>query len=106
MSVETANEELATASKNRGPFEVHYDDLKRRLAPKGIILTKLMTCIPGTDDYTAYMAAFTDPENTTIEVCVGDDKKTTTFYTVQYPAPVIAETAPANPTIEGATNDR
>jgi hypothetical protein len=89
MSVEEANTAIADANGNinRGPFEVTFDNFKRRVKPKGIEVTKLMTASPGTDDYDAYMAAYLDDANTTMEVCVGLDNRTVTFYTVKYPAP-------------------
>lgn len=95
--VEESNTIMAEGTTNRGPFEVCFDDFKRRVAPKGIVVTKLMTASPGTDDYDAYMAAFLDDANTTIEVCVGLDKRTVTFYTVKYP---VAATATSTATIK------
>lgn len=83
--VEESNTLIAEGTTNRGPYEVVFDNFKRKVAPKGIVVTKLMTASPGTDDYEAYMAAFLDEANTTIEVCVGLDNRTTTFYTVKYP---------------------
>lgn len=62
-------------------FAMGFDDLKRKLAPKGVVLNKLSTCFPGTDDYEAWTAVFLQPENNTVDIFIEDDFRTTTFYT-------------------------
>jgi hypothetical protein len=67
----------------RGGFAVHFDDFKRKLRrEKDIQAKKLMTTYPGTDDYEAYMALFLSEDNNSIEICIEDDNRTTTFYII------------------------
>lgn len=68
-------------------YAMGFDDLKRKVAPKGIVLNKLITCFPGTDDYEAWMAVFLQEENTTVDVLIEDDYSTTTFYTTTVTKP-------------------
>lgn len=65
-------------------FAVSFDDLKRKMIPKGIYLKKLCTAFPGTPDYEAYMALHNAPENDTVFVQLEDDLKTATFFTIHH----------------------
>lgn len=64
---------------------MNFDDLKRKVAPTGTELHKLVSCFVGTDEYTAWMNVFLQPENDTVEVCIEDDHSTYTFYTINKP---------------------
>lgn len=83
--VEAANAAMHGSDNgvNRGGFALDFDRVKRKMREKDIELKKLMTCIPGTEDYEAYMALFLAETNTgasAIDVWVEDDNRTTTFY--------------------------
>jgi hypothetical protein len=64
-------------------YALKFDDFKRKVAPQGVQLNKLITCFPGTDDYDAWMAVFLQPENDTVDILIEDDYSTTTFYTTK-----------------------
>lgn len=63
-------------------FAVKFDDLRRKMLKKDVVLNKLVTAQIGTPEYEAYANLFTMPENDTIHMAVEDDNKTYTFYTI------------------------
>jgi hypothetical protein len=63
-------------------FAVKFDDTKRKVLPKGVLMRKITTCFPNTPEYEQYMRLFLLPENETLDIFIEDDNKTTTFYTV------------------------
>ena len=63
-------------------FAVKFDDLKRKVLPKGVLMRKVTTCFTNTPEHEKYMKLFLLPENETLEVFIEDDAKTYTFYTI------------------------
>lgn len=64
-------------------FALRFDDLMRKMRPKGVELHKVITVMPGSNDYEAYVGLFCAPENDTLHVQVEDDNATLTFYTIK-----------------------
>lgn len=65
-------------------FALKFDDLMRKALAhptNPVYLKKLVTAMPGTPDYEAYMGLFLLPENDTVEILLEDDR-TATFYTI------------------------
>lgn len=63
-------------------FALKFDDLKRKLAPKGVELHDIATAAKGTEDWDVWMGVYLMPENVSLHLVVEDDETTHTFYTI------------------------
>lgn len=65
-------------------FAISFDDFKRKMLAKEkpVYLKKIITVMPGTDDYETYMNLYVAPENQTVYCHFEDDLKTVTFFTI------------------------